>query len=251
MTGLRWGLIGASTIAAEHMIDAFRANGGEITAIMSANPERAAQYAVKHGIAKSTSTLKELVDSTDVDAVYVSTTNQLHRDHVFAAAASGKHVLCEKPLALTLTDARAMVVECRKHGVVMGTNHHLRNAATHRAMREAIKAGRIGRPLFARVFHSVYLPPHLQGWRIQRPDAGGGVILDITVHDADTLRFVLDDEPTSVIAMTSHGGMGQGASRTGPWGSSASSAGCSRSFTTDLRRGTRPPVSKSTETKAR
>jgi 1,5-anhydro-D-fructose reductase (1,5-anhydro-D-mannitol-forming) len=209
MTGLRWGLIGASTIAAEHMIDAFRANGGEITAIMSANPERAAQYAVKHGIAKSTSTLKELVDSTDVDAVYVSTTNQLHRDHVFAAAASGKHVLCEKPLALTLTDARAMVVECRKHGVVMGTNHHLRNAATHRAMREAIKAGRIGRPLFARVFHSVYLPPHLQGWRIQRPEAGGGVTLDITVHDADTLRFVLDDEPASVVAMTSHSGMGK------------------------------------------
>jgi 1,5-anhydro-D-fructose reductase (1,5-anhydro-D-mannitol-forming) len=218
MTGLRWGLIGASTIAAEHMIDAFRANGGEITAIMSANPERAAQYAVKHGIAKSTSTLKELVDSTDVDAVYVSTTNELHRDHVFAAAASGKHVLCEKPLALTLTDARAMVVECRKHGVVMGTNHHLRNAATHRAMREAIKAGRIGRPLFARVFHSVYLPPHLQGWRIQRPEAGGGVTLDITVHDADTLRFVLDDEPTSVVAMTSHSGMGKAGLEDGAMG---------------------------------
>jgi 1,5-anhydro-D-fructose reductase (1,5-anhydro-D-mannitol-forming) len=209
MTGLRWGLIGASTIAAEHMIDAFRANGGEVTAVMSANPERAAQYAVKHGIARWTSTLKKLVDSKDVDAVYISTTNELHRDQVFAAAAGGKHVLCEKPLALTLTDARAMVVECRKHGVVMGTNHHLRNAATHRAMREAIKAGRIGRPLFARVFHSVYLPPHLQGWRIQRPEAGGGVMLDITVHDADTLRFVLDDEPQSLTAMTSHGGMSQ------------------------------------------
>ncbi len=209
MSALRWGLIGASTIAAEHMIDAFRANGGEVVAVMSADPERAAQYAAKHGIAKSTSTLKELVDSKEVDAVYISTTNELHRDQVFAAAAGGKHVLCEKPLALTLTDARAMVVECRKHGVVMGTNHHLRNAATHRAMREAIKAGRIGKPLFARVFHSVYLPSHLQGWRIERPGAGGGVILDITVHDADTLRFVLDLEPQSVTAMTSHGGMSQ------------------------------------------
>ena len=62
----------------------------------------------------------------------------------------------------------------------MGTNHHLRNAATHRAMREAIKQGRIGKPLFARVFHAVYLPPHLQGWRIDKPQAGGGVVLDIT-----------------------------------------------------------------------
>jgi len=209
MNGLRWGLIGASTIAAEHMIDAFRKNGSEVVAVMSASSERAAQYAAKHGIGKATSTLKELIDSKDVDAVYISTTNELHRDQVFAAAAGGKHVLCEKPLALTLTDARAMLVECREHGVVMGTNHHLRNAATHRAMREAIKAGRIGKPLFARVFHSVYLPPHLQGWRIERPEAGGGVIFDITVHDADTLRFVLDDEPRSVTAMTSYGGMSQ------------------------------------------
>jgi 1,5-anhydro-D-fructose reductase (1,5-anhydro-D-mannitol-forming) len=76
-------------------------------------------------------------------------------------------------------------------------------------MREAIKAGRIGTPLFARVFHAVYLPAHLQGWRIDKPQAGGGVILDITVHDADTLRFVLDDEPVAVTAMTSRGGMGR------------------------------------------
>jgi 1,5-anhydro-D-fructose reductase (1,5-anhydro-D-mannitol-forming) len=209
MTGLRWGLIGASTIAAEHMIDAFRANGGKAVAIMSTNAERAKSYAKKHGVAHATTSLKELIESKDVDAVYISTTNELHHDQVFAAAAVGKPVLCEKPLALTLSEAREMVAECRSRGVVLGTNHHLRNAATHRAMREAIKLGRIGKPLFARVFHSVYLPPHLQGWRIERPSSGGGVVLDITVHDADTLRFVLDDEPASVVAMTSHGGMGR------------------------------------------
>ena len=91
----------------------------------------------------------------------------------------------------------------------MGTNHHLRNAATHRKMRELIETGAIGRPLAARVFHAVYLPPHLQGWRIDRPDAGGGVILDITVHDADTLRFVLGDEVAEVTAMTASQGMGR------------------------------------------
>jgi 1,5-anhydro-D-fructose reductase (1,5-anhydro-D-mannitol-forming) len=189
------------------MIRAFRANGGEAVVVLSANAERAAAYAGKHAIARATTSLSELVDSQDVDAVYVSTTNELHRDQVFAAAAAGKHVLCEKPLALTLADARAMVAECRKRGVVMGTNHHLRNAATHRAMREAVQQGRIGKPLFARVFHSVYLPVPLQSWRVERPDAGGGVIFDITVHDADTLRFVLADEPNSVVAMTSQGGM--------------------------------------------
>jgi 1,5-anhydro-D-fructose reductase (1,5-anhydro-D-mannitol-forming) len=209
MSTLRWGLIGASTIAAQHMIGAIRANGGEVIAVMSASADRSATFARDHAIARGTSRLDDLLESKEIDAVYISTTNELHRDQVFAAAAAGKHVLCEKPLALTLDDARAMVEKCRARGVVMGTNHHLRNAATHRAIREAIKAGRIGRPLFARVFHAVYLPPSLQGWRIERPQAGGGVILDITVHDADTLRFVLDDEPVAVTAMTSHGGMGR------------------------------------------
>ena len=70
---------------------------------------------------------------------------------------------------------------CANAGVVMGTNHHLRHAATHRKIRELVQAGAIGKPLFARVFHAVYLPPHLQGWRLHKASAGGGVILDITV----------------------------------------------------------------------
>jgi 1,5-anhydro-D-fructose reductase (1,5-anhydro-D-mannitol-forming) len=207
--GLRWGLIGASTIASEHVIGAIRANGGEVVSVLSSDASRGRSYAETHGIPRSTTDLAALVEVPDIDAVYISTTNELHRDQVFAAAAAGKHVMCEKPLALTLADARAMVAECKRQGVVMGTNHHLRNAATHRAMRDAIAKGRIGKPLFARVFHAVYLPPHLQGWRITTPGAGGGVIFDITVHDADTLRFVLGDEPESVSAMVSRAGMAE------------------------------------------
>jgi 1,5-anhydro-D-fructose reductase (1,5-anhydro-D-mannitol-forming) len=191
------------------MIGAMRRNGGEVVAVMSADAARARAFAAAHGIARAGTELEALVADPGVDAVYISTTNELHRDQLFAAARAGKHVLCEKPLALTLPDARAMVAACAERRVVMGTNHHLRNAATHRAMREAIKRGRIGKPLFARVFHAVYLPPNLQGWRIEKPQAGGGAVLDITVHDADTLRFVLDVEPQSVTAMTSRGGMGR------------------------------------------
>jgi 1,5-anhydro-D-fructose reductase (1,5-anhydro-D-mannitol-forming) len=108
---------------------------------------------------------------------------------------------------MSLADAKAMVKAAADAGVIMGTNHHIRNAASIRAMRDAVAAGKIGRPLSARVFHAVYLPPHLQGWRIERPDAGGGVILDITVHDTDTLRFVLGDDPVEAIAFSQSGGM--------------------------------------------
>ncbi|WEZ82741.1 Gfo/Idh/MocA family oxidoreductase [Rhizobium sp. 32-5/1] len=203
----RWGLIGASTIAHEWVIDAIRATGGEIVSVMSTNAERGAAYARDHGIAKSVTNIADLVDDPDVQAVYISTTNELHRDQVLAAASAGKHVLCEKPLAMSLDDAHTMVKAAKDAGVVMATNHHLRGAATHRAMREAIAAGRIGKPLAARVCHAGYLPAHLQGWRLDRPEAGGGVILDITVHDTDALRFVLGDDPVEAVALGQYGGM--------------------------------------------
>ncbi|OBQ59369.1 fructose reductase [Mesorhizobium loti] len=192
------------------MINAIRAQAdGKIAAVMSSSPERAQAYAVENNIPLAVSTLDELLGE-DVDAVYISTTNELHLEQALAAIEAGKHVLCEKPLALASADARRMVAAARDAGIVLGTNHHLRNAGAHRAMREAVAAGRIGRPIAARVFHSVYLPENLQGWRITKPEAGGGVVLDITVHDADTLRFVLGDDPVEVSAFTQAAGMAGG-----------------------------------------
>ena len=171
---IKWGLIGASTIARQFMINAIRAQAdGKIAAVMSSSPERAQAYAVESNIPLAVSTLDELLDE-DIDAVYISTTNELHLEQALAAITAGKHVLCEKPLALNSADARTMVAAARAAGSVLGTNHHLRNAGAHRAMREAIKAGLIGGPLAARVFHAVFLPAHLQGWRLDRPDAAGG-----------------------------------------------------------------------------
>jgi 1,5-anhydro-D-fructose reductase (1,5-anhydro-D-mannitol-forming) len=208
---LGWGLIGASTIAREWLIDAIRAQpGNHVAAVMSSDASRAKEYAMANGIPAAYSSLDALLADPKVDAVYISTTNNLHRPQTLAAAAAGKHVLSEKPLALTVADAREMVAACVKAGVVMGTNHHLRHAGSHRKIRELLQSGAIGKPLFARVFHAVYLPPHLQGWRLHQPDAGGGVILDITCHDADTLRFVLDSEPVEAVALSQQADLASG-----------------------------------------
>jgi 1,5-anhydro-D-fructose reductase (1,5-anhydro-D-mannitol-forming) len=203
---IRWGLIGASTIAREWMVDAIRATGGEVVGVLSANADRAQAFATAHAIPQPTDSLATLLGS-GIDAVYISTTNELHKAQHLAAVTAGKHVLCEKPLALTVADAQAMVAAADAAGVVMGTNHHLRHAGSHRAMQQAIADGRIGTPLSARVHHAVFLPPHLQGWRITNPGAGGGVILDITVHDADTLRFVLGEYPVSATACARQAGI--------------------------------------------
>jgi 1,5-anhydro-D-fructose reductase (1,5-anhydro-D-mannitol-forming) len=205
---LGWGLVGASTIAREHMADAIRAQEGcALVAVSSASAERASAFARDLRIPRSYDSLERLMADPDVGAVYISTTNEQHVGQVLAAAAAGKHVLCEKPLAMSVEDALTMTRACRDAGVLLATNHHLRNAATLRAIRELVQGGEIGRPLFARVFHAVYLPPHLQGWRLNNPAAGGGVILDIAVHDVDTLRFILEDEPVEAVGIAQRSGM--------------------------------------------
>jgi 1,5-anhydro-D-fructose reductase (1,5-anhydro-D-mannitol-forming) len=205
-----WGLIGASDIAKTRMIEAINGQpDSAVVAVMSANQERAKHYAAENGIAHYYASVDALLANPDVDVVYISTTNDRHKSELTLAAKAGKHVLCEKPLALTLSDAREMLETCKQAHVVLGTNHHLRNAVTHRTVRRLIKEGAIGKPLAARVFHAVYLPPRLQGWRLQKREAGGGVILDITVHDADALHFALDDDAEEVVALSGQQGLAQ------------------------------------------
>jgi 1,5-anhydro-D-fructose reductase (1,5-anhydro-D-mannitol-forming) len=210
MAQLNWGLIGASNIASGHMIGAMRATGGAVTSVMSSSAKRGATYATENDIPHSTDDLSALLARDDVNAVYISTTNEKHKAQALAAIAAGKHVLCEKPLAMTVADAVEMIRAADAAGVTFATNHHLRNAGTHLAMRAAVQAGRIGEVQAVRVFHAVYLPEHLQGWRLDNPAAGGGVIPDIVVHDADTVRFHLGEDPQSVVAQESVAGLGKG-----------------------------------------
>lgn len=208
---MRWGLVGASTIAAEHMLAALRSPAGsEVTWVVSGRADHAAAYASQHGLPRATTSLDEMLSDPAVGAVYISSTNEKHRPQALAAIAAGKHVLCEKPLAMTVAEAIEMVRAAEDAGLVFATNHHLRNAATHLAIRDLVAEGRIGRALSARVHHAVHLPPHLQGWRINDAAAGGGVIPDITVHDADTVRFLLGEDPAEVVAMAGASGMGEG-----------------------------------------
>ncbi|NRA20153.1 MAG: Gfo/Idh/MocA family oxidoreductase, partial [Oceanospirillaceae bacterium] len=140
-----WGFIGASTIAKQWMVDAVNSQVDQkVVALMSASETRGITFAKELGIDRSYQNIDDLLADPAVNAVYISTTNELHKSQVLAAAAAGKHVLCEKPLALDINDALQMVQACKEAGVVMGTNHHLRNAATHQAVRAQILSGVIG-----------------------------------------------------------------------------------------------------------
>lgn len=206
-----WAVIGASTIASQFMVNALRSQpDGDVRWVISGFAARAAEFAKAHEIAFSGDTLAQALDDHAVEAVYICSTNEKHMPQALAAIAAGKHVLCEKPLALTAAEAAQIVLAAQAAGVVFATNHHLRCSGSHRALRAMIQTGRIGRVLSLRIHHAVHLPENLQGWRINSAAAGGGVVPDITVHDADVARFLLGEDPQTVVAQIASSGMGQG-----------------------------------------
>lgn len=215
MTGLRWGLIGASDIASTRIIPALRRVGQEPLAVLSSSAERGTRFAVENDVRLSYTSLDAMLGCDDIDAVYISTTNELHAQQAIAAAVAGKHVLCEKPLAMSIANAQEIIAACGQAGVVLATNHHLPAAGTHRRIRELVAEGAVGRPLAVRVFHAVKLPARLAGWRLDNPERGGGVILDITSHDAAAVHALLGVRALEVSAISCS---------QGSWGASAEDA---------------------------
>ena len=208
---MNWAFVGASTIASQYMLDAVRRQAGNnVTWVVSHSPDRVQTWAKEHGIPNATTDVDAALSDENIQAVYVSSTNEKHHGQAMAAILAGKHVLCEKPLGMTQEEGVEMVRAAEAAGVTFGTNHHLRCSGSHRAIRDLIADGRVGDVLSLRIHHAVHLPGNLQGWRINSADAGGGVIPDIVVHDADVTRFLLNEDPISVVAQMASSGMGQG-----------------------------------------
>ncbi len=211
MGGLRWGLIGASAIAREWVIPAMKASTGhELVGVASSDPSRGSRFACENGISHAYEGVDALLADERIEAVYISTTSELHAGQTIAAAKAGKHVFCEKPLALSVADAHASLAACEEAKVVLGANHHFRNDSHVRAARELVAEGAIGRPLAARISQAVLLPARLRRWRLSGGEPGAGVIFDLTVHDVDTLRFVLGDEVSEVLACKASQVFGEG-----------------------------------------
>ena len=207
-----WGLIGASTIAREWVIGAIRATpGNRVAALFSRSRERGAAFAAAAGIDRSYDRLDAFLADPGIDAVYIASTNERHHPEVLACAAAGKHVLCEKPMALSIDEALAMIAACEKAGTVLAINHHLRGAAPHRAMRDIVASGSLGGLVAVRMAHGGLLPAGLQTWRLKDPATGAGAVLDLTVHDADLARFLLGEDLVEAAAMTRNSGLAAGA----------------------------------------
>jgi 1,5-anhydro-D-fructose reductase (1,5-anhydro-D-mannitol-forming) len=200
---LTWGLIGASDIAETRMLPALRRMKQRVLGLASGHADHARAFAARNEIASPDGDydVDSLLADPTIDAVYVSSTNDQHLAHVVAAAAAGKHVLCEKPLSTDLDSARRITAECTTHGVVLGVNHHLPAAGTHRMIRKLVRDGAIGRVLSVNVRHTSLLPERLRGWRLGNAP-GAGVVMDLSCHDASVVNPLLGTRALETSAIT-------------------------------------------------
>ena len=200
-SNLGWGIVGAAGIADREMAPAInRCSGGELIGVVSRDQTRASDFAERHGAAQALTSYDELLALADVDIVYIATPNALHPDQVVAAAQAGKHILCDKPLAITVADARRAAEAADAAGVKLGINFQTRHHEVMPEIRDRIANGDIGDPLIVQC----ELSPGrklLAGWRTDSALAGLGTTNNLAIHAYDLLRYLLDDEVIEVTAL--------------------------------------------------
>src|SRR6476646_8824746 len=183
---IRVGLIGTGKIAvANHLPGIGFARDAEVTALCDPNPEALAEASRVSGVTKTWTDPFALLKEAPVDAVIVATPNRAHRDIVVAAAESGRHVLCEKPLALTVAEAEDMLSAVEKAGVRHMTAFTYRFVPAMRYMRHLIKEGAVGTPWHFRSCRLQDWGTRSVGWRQVASMAGSGEIGDMLSHRID------------------------------------------------------------------
>lgn len=186
---IRWGVIGSGGIARRRTIPEgiAKAANAELVAVCDQRADANAEVAKAFGAAAAAGVAELL--RHDIDAVYIASPPGVHLEQAKACAAAGRHVLCEKPLGLTVAAAEAMAEACAAAGVQLGTGLMMRFHAQHRAAREFVAQGRLGRLVFARAQLSCWYPPIEHAWRQDPTQGGGGALMDLGGHCLDLLEF--------------------------------------------------------------
>jgi predicted dehydrogenase len=188
MANVRFGVIGAGGIARRKTIPGMlEAKNLELAAVMDVVDIE--EIAAEFGVSKAYRSVEELVGDPQIDAVYIASPAFLHTEQIAAAARNGKHILCEKPLTLTLKEAEQAVAVCREHNVLLQEGYMMPFHGAHQAIRSLIEAGKLGRIVYLRAQLSCWYPPIEGAWRQDPAKGGGGALIDMATHLYDLLEF--------------------------------------------------------------
>ncbi|WP_129664765.1 Gfo/Idh/MocA family protein [Phytoactinopolyspora endophytica] len=196
---VRWGVLGCAAIAVNKVIPGMQgADNCDIVGIASRDADRAADVAARLGIRRSYGSYQALLDDPEIEAVYIPLPNNLHAEWTLRAAEAGKHVLCEKPLAMSAAEAATMVAGCRDAGVKLMEAFMYRLHPSWVRTRELVAEGRIGE---LKVVDGFFSYNNTDPTNIRNiAELGGGGLMDIGCYPINVARMMFGTEPTGVHA---------------------------------------------------
>lgn len=202
MNKVKWGVIGAGGIADRRTIPGLLlADNAELVAVMEVNQPLAESLRAKHGAKRAYDTVEGLLADPEVDAVYIATPVIYHKEQAIKAACARKHILIEKPVALTVEDGLEVAEACRANGVLIGVGLMMRHHAYHVKMKEIVDSGRLGRIVSCRAQLTCWYPEIPGAWRQRKETSGGGALMDMGVHCIDLIQHITGSRAVRVAAM--------------------------------------------------
>lgn len=191
---VRWGILGCSGIGKSRTIPGLLAcENAELYAIAGRNEEKLKAYAEPFAPKKLYTDYQALLDDENVDAVYLPLPNGIHMEWVKKAAKAGKHILCEKPMALTEEQVREMFAAAKEHGVLLEEAYAYRHAQLAQKVKEIVDSGAIGRIRYLESKHSTF-DTNRSGIRYQKGN-GGGAVYDVTCYNVSLASYLFGKDP--------------------------------------------------------
>lgn len=208
---LRWGVLGTASIAKRSVIPGIRGSKrNEVVAIASRNQETAERTAAELHIESAYGDYESLINSSEIDAVYIPLPNHLHLEWTLRATEAGKHVLCEKPIALTSAEAEKMVEACQKAGVHLAEAFMYRHHPRYQMIKDVLKSGEIGELRGIQANFTFNSANNTENIRYNK-DWGGGSLYDVGCYPISVARLLTGLEPEAVTAQAmfseKHGGV--------------------------------------------
>jgi len=207
---IRYAVVGLGWFAQVAVLPAFAnaERNSELAGLVSGDDEKLAKLGERYGVPEENrvhyDAYGELLESGEIDAVYVATPNHLHRDYVLPALEEGIDVICEKPLAVTEDDCRAMVEAAEANDVFLMTAYRLHFEEVNMKAAELVRSGALGDVrLFSAVFTNHVTNP--DDIRLGPVDKGGGTLYDIGIYCINAARYLFADEPVQVTALSASG----------------------------------------------
>lgn len=204
MEKVKWGIIGCGGIARRRTIPGMMAcEKSELVAVMDLDQKIAAAVAAEFHVPRVYETMEELLRDPEIEAVYIASPVVAHKKQALAAIAAKKHILLEKPIALTPEEGDSLIADCKENELLFASGFMMRYHAYHQKARELIAAGDIGKVVSMHAQLTCWFPDMAGNWRQSKASAGGGALTDMGVHCIDLMEHISGSRVTRVGALIS------------------------------------------------